>query len=290
MLWIVLGLNWAVSAGKIIVGVLTGRLTILADGLHSLLDGANNLVGIVAIHVASRPPDADHPYGHRKFENVAAMLIGGLIVLIAWELGDNIVRTVYGHLDGDAAPAVIRDGGRPDWAFVLVLVGTILVNLAVARFETIRGEALRSPLLKADAGHTSSDVAVTSLSLASLLLGGRVWWVDPLLALGVLGFLVHTAWKIIMENVHAFTDRARLDPEHVRQVAEGVTGVMASSGVRSHGPENDIHLDLCITVDRSLTAEQTEEIEHRVRQSLREAFPGLTLIAIHHQTAPPDDH
>lgn len=287
VLWIVLALNWAVSLGKIIVGAMSGRLTILADGLHSLLDGANNVIGIVAIHVAAKPPDDDHPYGHRKFENLAAMFIGGLIMLIAWEIGDNILRTLWRHWHEGAAEAAASRG--LDWIFAAVLLASIGVNWFVARYESSQGDQLRSPLLKADAGHTMSDMTVTALSLASLFLGGIVWWIDPLLATAVLGFLIHTAWKIIMENVHAFTDRARLDPDEVRRVALTVDGVLESGGVRSHGSENDVHLDLNITIDRQISAEQAEEIERAVRRALRQSFPGLTLIAIHHKTINPDE-
>jgi divalent metal cation (Fe/Co/Zn/Cd) transporter len=66
---ITLVLNLLVAGAKIVVGLLTGRITIIADGLHSLLDGANNILGIAAIIISARPPDDSHPYGHRKFEN-----------------------------------------------------------------------------------------------------------------------------------------------------------------------------------------------------------------------------
>src|SRR5687768_14705638 len=80
VLLVTLLLNWLVAAVKIAIGVISGRTAVLADGFHSLLDGANNLVALVAMWQAGQPPDEMHPYGHRKFENLAAMLIGGLVV------------------------------------------------------------------------------------------------------------------------------------------------------------------------------------------------------------------
>jgi cation diffusion facilitator family transporter len=282
VLWRVLFLNWAVAMVKIIIGIITGRLTILADGLHSILDGANNIIGILAINVAAKPPDSEHPYGHRKFENVAAMLIGGLIVLIAWELGSGIIHAVWEHLKGNEIEVVKQT--MIDWGFAVILLLSIGVNFGVSLYEYRKGEKLNSVLLKADAGHTRSDMFVTALSLASLILGGRVWWVDPLLALGVMVFLARTAWGIIADNLNAFTDRARLEPDDVINVLDQVDGVIESGQIRSHVPENDIHLDLTIKIDRNLTAEEAELIEHAVRLALFDKFPGLTFIAVHHTT------
>src|SRR4030042_789196 len=76
VLWITLALNLAVSAGKVLVGHLSGSLAMVADGFHSLVDGSNNAIGLIVAAFAFRPPDREHPYGHRKFETAATGLIG----------------------------------------------------------------------------------------------------------------------------------------------------------------------------------------------------------------------
>src|SRR5438128_1162041 len=82
VLWITLVLNVLVSGSKIVVGKLTGSLSMVADGYHSLMDGTNNVVGLVVTAFAYAPPDEGHPYGHRKFETAACTLIGlGLLGL-----------------------------------------------------------------------------------------------------------------------------------------------------------------------------------------------------------------
>ena len=284
VLWVVFGLNAAVALAKLAVGLMTDRLTIIADAFHGFLDASNNIIGVVAIAAAAAPPDKEHPYGHRKFENIAAMIIGGAICLVSWQ----VVHLMFERLHAVASGVTEPTETVPiDPLAVGVLVATLAVNMGVAWWEKRQGELLKSPLLKADAGHTYSDSFVTLLSLASLFFGGGAWWVDPVLAIGVLWFLLRAAWGIISENLPAFTDRARLDPEAVDQVANGVDGVLATFGIRSHGTENDIHLDLSIVVSRSLTAGEAEDIEDQVRERLQAAFPGLTLVAIHHSSRPP---
>src|SRR5512139_1921816 len=86
VLWVTLGLNLAVSAGKVVVGHLSGSLAMVADGFHSLVDGANNVIGLIVAWFAFAPPDRDHPYGHRKFETAATTLIGFALLALAWEV------------------------------------------------------------------------------------------------------------------------------------------------------------------------------------------------------------
>ena len=79
-------LNLLVASAKIIWGLLTHTLSMTADGFHSLLDGFSNVVGIIALSISSKPADPDHPYGHRKFEAMAAMLISFFIFLTSFEI------------------------------------------------------------------------------------------------------------------------------------------------------------------------------------------------------------
>ncbi len=79
VLWLVLGANVAVAAAKLSVGASIGALSLLADGLHTALDASSNVVALFGLAIASRPPNRDHPYGHRRFETLAAVVIGMFI-------------------------------------------------------------------------------------------------------------------------------------------------------------------------------------------------------------------
>ena len=82
----VLVLNLSVAIAKLVTGTMTASIAILADGYHSLFDSLATVVGILGVTAASRPPDADHHYGHRRYEVVAALVIAGFLVLAAWEV------------------------------------------------------------------------------------------------------------------------------------------------------------------------------------------------------------
>jgi cation diffusion facilitator family transporter len=142
----VLLLNLAVAA-KIVFGYASGAISILSDGFHSLTDAASNVVGLVGIHAAGQPPDEDHPYGHRKYETVAAGALTVFLILLFVE----VLRNASNHLSGRTAPPAITAA-----SFVVMLV-TVGVNLFVVRYESRAAARLGSEVLMADAVQTRDD-------------------------------------------------------------------------------------------------------------------------------------
>ena len=97
VLWQVLWLNLLVAAAKLFWGMMTGAISMIADGLHSLMDSSSNVIGLIGTAVADRPPDKGHPYGHRKFEVIAALGIVFVLCLACYEiLSCAITRIVAG--------------------------------------------------------------------------------------------------------------------------------------------------------------------------------------------------
>ena len=152
VLWWTLALNLAVAAGKIGYGYFSDALAIRADGFHSLTDAANNIIGLVSVSLASQPPDREHPYGHHRFEALAAGLVGASLLAIAFD----VIRGAAERLTG-TAPAL----PRIDAAAFVVLIVTLVVNVAVARYERREAKRLASSFLESDAAHTHADVIVT---------------------------------------------------------------------------------------------------------------------------------
>src|SRR4051812_29483163 len=146
----VLVVNLVVAAAKLVLGYATGAVSILSDGFHSLTDSASNVIGLVGLRAARKPPDLDHPYGHRKYETLAAAGIFVFLLLTVFEIG----RTALKRL-GDPTPFVVTP------LSVAVMVATLLVNLAIVRYEGGEGRRLNSELLLADSLHTRSDVFAT---------------------------------------------------------------------------------------------------------------------------------
>ncbi|HXY39373.1 MAG TPA: cation diffusion facilitator family transporter, partial [Vicinamibacteria bacterium] len=195
VLWITLGLNLAVSAGKVLVGYLSGSLAMVADGYHSLVDGSNNVIGLIVAAFAFRPPDPDHPYGHRKFETAATVAIGAALLALAWE----VLRGAVARVGHPATPAI----GLLNWVVMLATTG---VNLGVSFYEAREGRRLQSAFLVADAAHTRADLSVSLGVIASFLaalLG--LGWADPLVALAIGAIIAWQAVKVLLSAFHVLT-------------------------------------------------------------------------------------
>ncbi|MBZ4415971.1 cation diffusion facilitator family transporter [Myxococcus sp. RHSTA-1-4] len=271
VLFAILVANWVVAIAKLAFGLVSQSAAVTADGLHSFIDGGSNVLGLVAMGVASRPADADHPYGHGKFEALASLGIGAMIGIGMLELGRMAMDSVL-H---DKHPQVTL-------TMAGVMAFTLVVNVAVTRVERHFGNKYKSALLLADASHTMSDVYVTLAVLASLLL---VWMgyprADGFIALGVMVFVAWVAYGIVRQAVGILSDTARLDPVEVARQTMEVAGVRSCRDVRSRGMEESVYVDLKIEVDPNLTTAQAHELADRVERTLQAAYPQVVDVVVH---------
>lgn len=268
----ILWLNLVVAAAKGAYGYATGSLAVASDAVHSLLDAASNVVGMIALHFAAHPPDPGHPYGHRKIEIVAASIIGLFIAGGSIRFGWDAMRAL---VSGARPPEVTVSG-------FAVMGGTFVVNLLVAAYEGRRGRELESPFLLADAAHTASDVLVTGAVLGSLAASrAGLWWADPVAALVVIAVIARVAWRILATNLGTLVDQAAVDADAVKQAAAAVAGVTGCHRVRSRGVPGAVHLDLHLQVDGDLPLRRAHEISHAVEEKLIREFPGVVDVTIH---------
>jgi cation diffusion facilitator family transporter len=276
VLWIVLGLNLGVAALKLVFGFLTGALSMIADGFHSSLDATSNVVGLAGLRLARRAPDSSHPYGHRKFEALAALGISLFLFIACYEILTSLLGRLHGTHEIDATPH----------AFAAMFV-TIGVNLLVTRYEARAATRLHSMILAADAKHTRSDVFVSFGVLASLL-AARLGFpaLDLVVAVAIAGFIAYSGYQIVHDSFAVLADARAVDPEHVTRIATGVDGVSAAHRVRSRGLPDDIHIDLHVHVSAQMSVAQAHELAHEASKRIRAEIEGVTDVVIHVE---PDD-
>ncbi len=262
VLWVVLALNLFLTAIKLVIGLVTGSISVIADAFHSLLDSSSNVIGLVGLAIAARPPDPNHPYGHRKYETMATLAIGALLLLVCAE----ILSSIYNRLTAGGAPQVRLES-------LLIMLATMPVNVAITTYEARAGRRLNSDLLLADAVQTRTDVFVTASVVIGLI---GVWlgfpWVDIVVASGVVVLIAVAALRILRRTSDVLADSAALDPARVEAIARQVPGVWFVHRVRSRGRTDEAYVDLHVKVDPAMTTDQAHaiatEIEHRLKQEL----------------------
>lgn len=272
VLLITLVLNLLVAVGKIVLGFVSGALAITADGFHSLTDGTGNVAGLIANHYAAQPPDENHPYGHRRFETMGALLIGALLLLTALEMG----RGVLDRLSNPEPPVLST-------VTFVVMGTTLLINIGVSRYQIREGKRLQSEILLADARNTHADVYVTSsviLSTALVMLTGWAW-LDLVAALAVCGLIARAAWQILRETGRVLVDTAPYTPEQIVSLLHGVPQVIEIVRARSRGPLDAALIDIDVKVAPELTAVQTNAIAYAIRQRLNSQLSGLAEVEVH---------
>jgi cation diffusion facilitator family transporter len=272
----ILFLNIAVALAKVVYGQLSGSISILSDGFHSLTDGASNVVALVGLRLAGKPPDENHPYGHRKFETLAAAAIALFLLVVVVEVAQ-------------AAVVRFRSGGAPSVTVTsfAVMLATLAINIGVVRSERRAATRLSSELLLADARHTQSDV-LTSLAVIGALIGSSLGYpiLDPLAALVIVGFIGRAGFEIARDAAKILSDEIVISEEDVRRVVERVPQVLGCHHIRSRGSVDHVFLDMHIWLDGATPLTTAHSISHDVKDLLMERYPQIADAIIHIEPPP----
>lgn len=271
----VLGLNVGVALAKLALGLAIGSLAMTADGVHSLLDGASNVVALIGLAVAARPPDQDHPYGHQRFETLTSLAIAGFMLLALF----GILSGAWNRFQGGSSPEI---GALP----FAVMGVTLAINVFVVWWERREARALSSTLLHADARHTLSDVLVSLSVVASFVLVGLGFaGADLIISLLIAGLIAWGAWSIARDASLTLTDGVAEEPQHIETAALAVRGVRGVHAVRSRGGEGRIWVDLHIQVDPEMRVEDAHEIASAVAAKVADHIEQPTDVTVHVEPA-----
>jgi cation diffusion facilitator family transporter len=269
-------LNLAVALAKIVLGYGTGAVSIVTDGFHSLTDSASNVVALVAIAIARQPPDANHPYGHRKYETIASIAILVFLVVVLVE----VLTAAADRFVNGGTPRVFPEG-------IGLMAATLVINVLVVSYELREGRRLNSEVLRADARHTRSDVLTSGAVLGALF---GVWFgyplLDPMAALLVAGFIGHACWSIAREASRILSDQIVIPEEQVRAVVQSVPNVIGCEKIRTRGAADHAFLDLHLWVEGSTPLREAHATSHVVKDRLMARFPQLADVVIHIEPPP----
>ena len=253
--------NIAVLITKAAIGTLAGSLAVLGDALHSSVDAAYNVLGLVVVRVAAKEPDEDHPYGHGKFETLGALAIVVFLSVTCFEL----VRGAIGHLAAGGHSVQVTN------IALGLLFATLATNIVVAWYENRRGHELSSELLIADAAHTRTDVFITIGVLIGVLLSRRgLTWVDPVVAIVIALLIVRVAYQILSRAVPVLVDERAIPAPTIRKTAQAVAGVKDAYGIRSRGGNAGVrYAEVTIAVDSAANVAAAHEIADAVEARLK---------------------
>jgi cation diffusion facilitator family transporter len=267
---------------KVIIGVMTGSLGILAEAAHSGLDLVAAVITYGAVRVSDRPADASHPYGHGKVENLSALaetLL--LLVTCVWIVYEAINRLFFRQVEIDASA----------WAFA-VMAMSIVVDVNRSRVLRHVAEKHHSQALEADALHFSTDIWSSVVVLAGLAvvrlsewLGGPPWLsrADAVAALVVAMIVIYVSLELGKRAVDVLLDAAPKGlADKVQSRVQAIEGVRACRKVRIRrsGPENFV--DLVLEIDGDISFDRAHETTARVEEVVAGLVPRADVV-VHYE-------
>ena len=271
ILWLTFFANISVVLTKGVAGVLASSLSVLADAAHSSVDAWNNVMALLIARVAAKAPDEDHPYGHAKFETLGALAIVAFLSVTFYELIKSAVTRLMGY------------GGTPEATplAIAVMLGSAVVSLVVARYESRAARRLHSEILMADAAHTGSDVYASLAVVVGLVLVRMGYpQADAAFTLFVALVIARAGWRILKTTIPILVDERAVSENEICEVACEVAGVRDCFKVRSRGRAGEIFAELTITVEHNLNVADAHRIADAVEQRIAGRF-GAREVVVH---------
>jgi cation diffusion facilitator family transporter len=256
---------------KLIVGLLSGSVSIISEAVHSASDLIASWIAFFSVRVSDRPADRDHPYGHGKVESLSSLAEALLIFAAA---GYIIYESIEKWI-ARAQPQKLDLG-------MAVMSLSVVVNVLVARYLFRVAHRTESLALEADAEHLRTDVYTSLGVLAGLALTWRTGWhfIDPLVAIAVALLILHTAWQLTLRSIEPLMD-AHLPQEEVasiRQILESEPEVLGYHKLRTRKSGSHRHIDAHILLDDDLTLLEAHELTEKIEDRIRDAIPNVEIM------------
>lgn len=264
----------ALTTFKIIVGLLTNSLGILAEAAHSALDLVAAVVTLIAVRLSGKPADQEHNYGHGKIENLSALFETLLLLATCvWIIYKSIQRLFFKNVIVDASI----------WAF-LVMGVSIVIDYSRSRVLYHAARKHKSQALEADALHFSTDIwssSVVILGLTGVKLAEAIpalnfmHKADAIAALVVACIVVYVSVELGIRTVQGLMDHAPIGlNEKIKQAVENIPGITDCHQIRIRTSGPGLFIDIHILADSSLSLEETHQLTEQAESAILKLAPG----------------
>ena len=270
-----LGWNAALSVGKFFAGYFGGSQALVADAIHSASDFITDIAIIVGSKFWNLPPDAEHPYGHRRFETLISVGIGFAVCAVGIGLGYTAVMA-------------LKDGTRsqPEWIAGVMAAVSIVVKEALFRYTRAKGRKIRSEAVEANAWHHRSDAYSSIPVLVAILFGmffPNFWFADSVGAIIVSMFILHSGFEIAWPGIHRVADEGASDEviAKLKNIALSCPNVISIHGFRTRYVGSDLHVDLHVVVPAEMTLLAAHDLAENVEQKLLDSGENVVDALVH---------
>ncbi len=252
--------NVILFVGKLIAGLISGSIAILADAINSISDAASNIVALLGFKLASMPPDAKHPYGYARYEYLAGLIVSIIIVAVGLSLGkESILKIIHPETTSISTLSTV------------ILIASMLIKLWMSRFYKVIGKAIDSDTLIATATDSRNDILSTGAVLISLIITyfTGIAIIDGIMGVLVAAFIIYSGIGLIRETLSPILGESP-DPTLVTQIEEKVIGYEHVLGlhdlmIHDYGPGHQfasLHIEMPAEIDPLISHDIIDQIEN----------------------------
>ena len=274
--WISVLVNSILFILKLVIGVMVGAVSVIADAVHTLSDVVSSIVVIWGFKQAEKPADVEHPYGHGRAEYIATLIIAILLCVAGIEF-------IEASIDRIQNPEQVV----AEWWMILILMVTIILKEITARYAEFLSTKIASGTLHADAWHHRID-ALSSLLVVGALIAGKYGYPssDGWAGLGVALFLIYTGFIIAKDAVDDLIGKPPTseEVEVIRQIVMSVDGVLGAHDIIIHSYGHDKFASVHVEIDADETTAVAHDISEEVEDKLEKAIgvePTVHLDPVH---------
>ena len=262
--WISVLVNSILFIFKLVIGVMVGAVSVIADAVHTLSDVVSSIVVIWGFKQAEKPADVEHPYGHGRAEYIATLIIAILLCVAGIEF-------IEASIDRIQNPEQVV----AEWWMILILMVTIILKEITARYAEFLSTKIASSTLHADAWHHRID-AISSILVVAAMIAGKYGYpvVDGWAGLGVALFLIYTGFEIAKDAVDDLIGKppASEEVEVIRQIVMSVDGVLGAHDITIHSYGHDKFISVHVEIDADKSTAEAHDISEDVEYKLHGAL------------------
>lgn len=278
-------INAALLLLKLGAAILGNSQAMMADAMHTLSDFASDFAVLIGIRLAGKPMDADHAYGHGKYETVTAALIGVLLFWVALGIGWQASAAILAALRG----APLR---QPSPVAFWVALASIALKEGLYRWTHAVGQRTRIACIVANAWHHRSDAlssVATAVGIGAAVFLGNEWVVlDPIAAIAVCFLLLKIACAIIGDQIGSLTDKSLpgAAQQEIEDLVHGFPALSYPHNLRTRTVGRIAVIDLHVRVDPAMSVADAHEVVSAFEARLRERFGHDTIATVHIEPLP----
>ncbi|MCH5247924.1 MAG: cation transporter [Muribaculaceae bacterium] len=265
---------------KFVAGIVGKSSAMVADAVHSLSDLLTDLIIVLFVRTASKPSDHTHEYGHGKFETLATLIVGVILILVGLGImisgGEACIKFFHGDY-----------GDRPRMIALIAAIVSIVFKEGAFRYTLAQGKKLDSPIVIANAWHHRTDayssVATLIGILGAMFLGDKGRILDPLAAIFVSFYICKLGYDVVMPSINELLEKS-LPPKtekEIREILKSVEGIDGVHNLKTRKIGNRIAIEAHAKMDGKMTLEEAHNIASKAERRLKKRFGSNTHVGIH---------